>query len=349
MILKLKQSLLRFRARKDFSLQYSSASIAFVSTFLFWLLLLILLAVIKPALPKKQFKEVQIVLSSQKKEKKQTTEPVPVEMAASGSSSEKMDLTQSETAQAAQQAVQPEAPKTQQNETASKPKPAASKPEPAPVQTYKSVEEQMAEQFANKKQSATVDWDSLFADDAPSSNTSTESTVVQSNNSLSGQAASVQSDQQKLTSQSERPANQQNQKASSSTNNALNNIANSLYNGKAANGVQSQTSVQAAVSGNGNVQVQMSNGSVRALLNPSSPVINLSEAASATIDVSKTVTITFRVVESGNVPRGEVKITPESILTSIVRAEIADQISRWVFEAADYSAIAKIEYKIIKQ
>ena len=93
--------------------------------------------------------------------------------------------------------------------------------------------------------------------------------------------------------------------------------------------------------------MEMSNGRSRALISPASPVINLSAQAAATIDTSKIVTINFKVLEAGNVT--EIKITPESILTSIVREEIKAQISKWLFEADAYTATATFEYKIVKK
>ena len=47
-------------------------------------------------------------------------------------------------------------------------------------------------------------------------------------------------------------------------------------------------------------------------------------------------------------PVTEITITPAAILSELVRSEIVDQISRWRFEAADYSAYAEFEYKIVK-
>jgi hypothetical protein len=95
--------------------------------------------------------------------------------------------------------------------------------------------------------------------------------------------------------------------------------------------------------------MEMSNGRSRALISPAKPVINLSAQAAATIDSSITVTIRFRVVEAGNVPRAEIAITPESTLHQLVRDEIRNQISTWRFEPADYAATATFEYKIVKQ
>ena len=151
------------------------------------------------------------------------------------------------------------------------------------------------------------------------------------------------------SSSSSSSSTEKKQTASSGTIKDLSSIKSQTYaGGNAANGIEAETNVKTTNSGSGKVEMVMSNGSSRALLEPSKPVINLSDAASMTIDGSRKVVIQFRVVESGNVPRAEILITPESILSELVRNEIIDQVSKWRFEAADYSATAEFEHKIIK-
>ena len=152
-----------------------------------------------------------------------------------------------------------------------------------------------------------------------------------------------------MTSQAVASGASQNNAVSTQTSSALSGITNAKYVGRAVSGVSSETSVKTQASGSGKVALEMSNGSMRALLKPSTPVINLSEAAAATIDNSRTVTIKFRVLEAGNVPRAEISIEPESTLHQLVRDEIRDQVSAWLFESADYSATASFTYKIVKQ
>lgn len=206
-------------------------------------------------------------------------------------------------------------------------------------------------QQTQKKQKKEFDW-SMFDDNATEEASAQNEIVkkVQNDEPLfSGSAATVaETSIQPVTSTSSTNKNT-NKTASTSTASSLAKIANSNYSGKAVNGVESQTTAKTAVSGNGKIMMEMSNGSSRALLNPEKPVINLSEEASITIDGSRTVSIKFRVNEVGNVLRGEIKITPESILSDIVKREILDQISRWIFESADYSANAEFEYRIVKR
>ena len=162
-------------------------------------------------------------------------------------------------------------------------------------------------------------------------------------------AQTVAKDEPKTSSSSSSSSTEKKQTASSGTIKDLSSIKSQTYaGGNAANGIEAETNVKTTNSGSGKVEMVMSNGSSRALLEPSKPVINLSDAASMTIDGSRKVVIKFRVVESGNVPRAEISITPASILSELVRNEIKDQVSKWRFEAADYSATAEFEYKIVK-
>ena len=179
---------------------------------------------------------------------------------------------------------------------------------------------------------------------------SSDQTKTVQNNSpaFSGSAGTAAADSASKVTSSSTSNNSTAKVTSAATSSALEGIRNiSTYKGTASNGVQSETNVKTKNSGSGRVEMEMLNGKSRALIKPASPVINLSSPAAATIDTSKTVIISFRVLEGGNVI--EIKITPESILASIVRDEIKQQISAWQFEPADYAANATFEYKIIKK
>ncbi len=356
---------------EDSSVSHTSEFFAIAGTVLFWLLFLIFSFVIKPQ-QKKQYKEVQIVLSSTPVVQKTKEAPAPAE-AASASSSAQSEPEQTQPvvetpapAPKAESAPVKEIPKTKtqpqpkketaktqaQPKTAAAAKPAPA-PKPAPQKTVSEPIEYAVdpmEAFAAqtaKKTKQEFDW-SQFDDDEPAeTTTSTQSRTVQNNApAFSGSAGTAAtSDSSKVTSTSTNTGNKSNT-ASSSTSSALEGIRNT-FKGNAANGVQSETSAKTKTSGSGKVEMEMSNGRSRALLIPASPVINLSAQAAATIDTSKTVTINFKVLNAGNVT--DIMITPESILASIVRDEIKAQISKWLFEADDYTATATFEYKIVKQ
>ena len=253
--------------------------------------------------------------------------------------------------------------KTQPKPKTETPKPApapAPKPTPAPapvqeepVQLYQDPMEAFAQQ-TKKQPKQEFNWD-MFDDDASevtsSSSQSTQSaSVVSSTPSFEGSAGTAAAEKSPaLTSQAASSGASQNNAVSTQTSSALSGITNAKYVGRAVSGVSSETSVKTQASGSGKVALEMSNGNIRALIKPATPAINLSEAAAATIDNSRTVTIKFRVLEAGNVPRAEISIEPESTLHQLVRDEIRDQVSAWLFEAADYSAYASFTYKIVKQ
>ena len=343
------------------SVSHTSEFFAIAGTVLFWLLFLIFSFVIKPQ-PKKKYKEVQIVLSSTPVVQKTEKASAPSEAAGASSASAQSEPVQIQPvvetpapapkAEPVQKTVETPKPKTQ-----TQPKPAsAAKPAPAPQQTMSEPIEYAVdpmEAFAAqtaKKTKQDFDWSQFDDDDEPAeTTTSTQSRTVQNNEpAFSGSAGTAATeDSSKVTSTSSSTGSKSDT-ASSSTSNALQEIKNSTFKGNAANGVQSETSAKTKTSGTGKVEMEMSNGRSRALLYPEKPAINLSAPAAATIDKSTpAVSVTFKVLESGNVI--EIKITPESVLSQIVRDEIKNQISKWRFEPADYIATATFEYKIVKK
>ncbi len=355
------------------SVSNTSEFFAIAGTILFWLLFLIFSFAIK-AKPKKQYKEVQIVLSSTPVVQKSEDAPAPAEAASASAASQSVVETPvveatapAPKAEPVQKAVETPAPKKVETpkpkaqtqpkkepaKTQTQPKPAA-KPAPAPQKTVSEpIEyaidpmEAFAAQTA-KKPKQEFDW-SQFDDDEPAEiSTSTPVKTVQNNApAFSGSAGTAATaDSSKVTSTSSNN-NNKSSSASTSTSNALAGIRNSTFKGNAANGVQSETSAKTKTSGSGKVEMEMSNGRSRALLSPASPVINLSAQAAATIDASITVSISFKVNEKGNV--SGVTISPSSAFKDIVKQEITGQLLDWLFEPDDYTATATFEYKIVKK
>lgn len=360
----------------DSSPQNTSEKLGLIGTAVVWLILTICFAVIKPAQKTQKYKEVQIVLSNTPAEKRAEEAPAPAAPAPAPSAAETVasevveaaaPVVESkpapvETPKPVEKKAEPkpaakavEKPKTEPKKTESKPaeaKPAAkpvAKKEPEPVQTYKSVEELMEEQFTAKKTARTADdvFAQMDADSDYEETTSTQKVVQNTTPAFSGSAATA-TKASKEPVKSASTAKTTNQNTSNATSNALGKITNAKFFGTASSSVDTEANVQTTASGNGKVAMVMSNGSSRVLLEPAKPIINLTEQAAATIDGSRKVSITFTVRESGNVPRGEISITPESILSEIVRKEIRDQISKWRFESADYISTAVFEYKIVK-
>ena len=350
---------------EDSSVSNTSEFFAIAGTVLFWLLFLIFSFVIKPQ-AKKQYKEVQIVLSSTPVVQKSEESPAPAEAAAaSAASSEPLVEKVVETppapapkAEPAPKKVDTPKPKAQtqpKKETAKSTttqKPAAKSVAPQkpaePVTYAKSVEELMAEQFSSKSsENKMKNFDDMFDDDgAEESSTTTQTNTVKNNapafTGSAGTAAAT--DSSKVTSSSSSNTSGS-QNASTSTSKALEGIKN--FKGVAANGVQSETSAKTKTSGSGKIEMAMSNGRSRALLYPEKPVINLSAPAAATIDASITVSISFRVNEKGNV--SGVIISPSSAFKDIVKQEITGQLLDWIFEPADYTATATFDYTIVKR
>ena len=342
---------------EDSSVSNTSEFFAIAGTILFWLIFLIFSFVIKPQ-PKKQYKEVQIVLSSTPVVQKTEEAPAPAEAAsASAASSEPVVEKVVETPPAPAPKAEP-APKkaeTPKPKAQTQPKKETAKStttqKPAEPVTYaKSVEELMAEQFSSKSsENKMKNFDDMFDDnDSEESSTTTQNKTVQNNapafTGSAGTAAAT--DNAKVTSSSSSNTSNS-QTVSASTSNALQGIKNSTFKGNAANGVQSETSVKTKTSGSGKVEMAMSNGRSRALLYPEKPVINLSAPAAATIDASITVSISFRVNEKGNV--SGIIISPSAAFKDVVKHEITEQLLEWIFEPADYTATATFEYTIIKR
>ena len=365
---------------EDSNPQHTSEFFAIAGTVLFWLLFLIFSFVIKPQPKKPEYKEVQIVLSSTPVVQKTEEAPAPAEQAAAPAAASQPAEAVVETPVVETPAPKPE-PAPVVKETPPAPKPVEKKVEtpkpkpqpkpepkkespktqtqktqtPAPAKKVEPVEpieyavdpmEAFAQQ-TKKQPKKEFDW-SQFDDEPAETQTSNQVKTVQNKEpAFSGTAGtSTPTADQKVTSTSSN-ANNKSQNASTSTSSALEGIRNSTFKGNAANGVQSESTAKTKTSGSGKVEMEMSNGRSRALINPERPVINLSAQAAATIDASKLVTIRFKVLEAGNVT--EIMITPESILSAIVRDEIKAQIGKWLFEAADYTATATFEYKIVKQ
>ena len=352
---------------QDSSPQNTSNILALIGTALLWLTFLICAIFIKPSVKKPKYKEVQIVLSSTSVKEKVKESSAPAQAASEplpASSETPVAPANEESTFPVQKSSAPaktEPAKTQDSKPSktqlTKPvekKVAAPSPAPTEPTIYKSVEELMAEQMATKKSSSSDDdlWAAMEDDFKENTNetSNTQNTIVNNTTpAFEGTAAQTVAKDEPETSSSSSSSTEKKQTATSGTIKALSSIKSQTYaGGNAANGIEAETNVKTTNSGSGKVEMVMSNGSSRALLEPSKPVINLSDAASMTIDGSRKVVIKFRVVESGNVPRAEISITPESILSELVRNEIKDQVSKWRFEAADDSATAEFEYKIVK-
>jgi len=173
--------------------------------------------------------------------------------------------------------------------------------------------------------------------------------TVTTQSSIQGSAGEASKNKNQTQTSQSSGKTQTPQSASSATNNALDNIRNTTYSTSSGSNTKSITEAKTTKGSDGTLSMAMKDGTTRVLLNPVPPVIKLSETAAALIDTTRTVTIEFHVLSSGNVPRGEVTITPVSLLPDDVRKEILDQLSRWQFESSASDARATFEYTIEKR
>lgn len=224
------------------------------------------------------------------------------------------------------------------------------------LQSYSnSVEDAFANQTNNTTAKKAPVWDdSLFAD---SSNAATNSSkgqkgVVSQDNTYSGSAANSSSSyNQTQTSSSSASSNSgaKNNTVSEGTASALQSLQNTQAQTVSSDrGTETRTSMKTTQSGDGKNMVQMSDGSSRALLQPSTIAIPLSLDAQKAISDNCEVEISFVVNENGYVA-STITISPESSLPQIVKDEIRTQIRSWRFESADNTSRGKFTLKLIKK
>ena len=372
---------------QDSSPHKTSFVLSLIITIVLWVLFIISSFFIKFSSKRKEYKEIQIVLSSEKLDYEREKSPEQGPAAPAPMPQEAVPVEESVVTEPV---ATPEPASTLEPAVDTKPtavtepvevqKPAAkTQPKPAPAPAKKAEPAKKTEpakkeytkvpefteyatdysdfDFNNVSTSKPKEFDWSQFDDS-SSTTETQPQVSQkvekvtTSSSVSGSAASTSTANQRQTSASSTTSTNKTtttQSASSSTSSALSNIKSASYTASTGDSLKAITNAKTSKSSNGQISMQMKDGSTRVLLKPIKPVINLSSQAAATIDSDRTVTIEFRVLADGNVPRGEIKITPESILPAQVREEIYNQLCNWVFDAGPSAAYATFEYTIVKK
>lgn len=339
---------------------------ALVATIVIWFLLAFLFSLLTLAPKKTVYKTVRITLDSPSVPKitekridsappspalqSQTLPPAPVEKIKEVP--KEQPVKKPETAEKKQQVT----PK--QNSTAKKTIEKADvknipSSKPAQQTLQKSVDELIAEQRAKPKvQKKEFDWSSFDEESSETVSSSDVKTVNEqsvSNVDVFEGTAGTSSSGENNTSVSATSRNTATGTASSSTMNALDRISSTVFSASSSNGVTGSSSVKSAGAPNGRISLYMNDGSSRTLLEPLRPVIVLSEKAAATIDTTKNLTVRFTVLPDGHVDLNSIKITPGAIITPVVQAEIAGQISSWRFNQDSSSATAVFPYKIEKR
>ncbi len=354
---------------EDSSPHITSMLVSAIVTLVCWIIFCVMCLVVKFKPKAPQYKEVQIVLSSTpvvEKEKAEAAESAP----AAAMQEEAAVEEQSAVVEPVEKAPAPELPKPVETPVAEA-KVEAPKKTAAPAKTsttspkatdpakkvnfddYQYATDYSDFDFNNVSTSSSknsFDW-SQFDDSSESEpQISQQVKTVTTQSSVGGSAASVaaQTDQ-RVTSSQTKTSNTTSQTASSATSNALSNIRSTQYSASTGNSIKSITYAKTTKGSDGTLSMSMSDGTTRVLLDPIPPIIRLSEAAAALIDSTRTVTIEFQVLASGNVPRSQITITPESRLPQAVRTEIYDQLSKWLFETSSSAARATFEYTIKKQ
>ena len=350
---------------EDSSPHITSMLVSGIVTLVCWIIFCVLCFVIKFKPQTPQYKEVQIVLSSTpvvEKEKTEAAESAP----AAAMQEEAAVVEPVETTPVPELPKPVETPVAEAKvdapkktaapaKTSTSSAPAAKATDPAKkvnFDDYQYATDYSDFDFNNVSTSPSknnFDW-SQFDDSAePEPQVSQQVKTVTNQSTIQGSAGqtSANKNQTQTSQSSDKPQTQQS--ASSATSAALSNIRNTTYSTSSGSNTKSITEAKTTKGSDGTLSMAMKDGSTRVLLNPVPPVIRLSEAAAALIDTTRTVTIEFHVLSSGNVPLGEVTITPISLLPDDVRNEILDQLSRWQFESSAADARATFEYTIEKR
>ncbi len=340
--------------------QRKAVRISILFTGVLWIVLLMILGFAPTFQKKEKYKTVRIMLEPaiekpvEQKQGVSEAAPPPQEKAQSEQKSETKPQPQKEQSAKAEPKAQQKSQTTSAQNTKQTSKPAekpVSTPAKAKIKYGKSVEEQMAETFDNTTKKD-VNWDSVFDDNNSvtnsSSNANTSQKALSAQNALSGSAATASKNDGPVTSK--QANNQTTQTASAATKDALSNIRTVQYSDPflAADGINATAKIKTVSNNDGRISMQLTDGSSRVLLDPKKPVILISDEAAKLIDGSHTVTITFKILASGNIPMSSVVFEPAAVLPLEIKSEIVEQISKWRFSAADYDGQARFEYSIIK-
>ena len=357
---------------EDSSPHITSMLVSAIVTLVCWIIFCVLCLVIKFKPQTPQYKEVQIVLSSTpvvEKEKTEAAESAPAAaMQEEAAVVEPVETTpvpelpkpvETPVAQAKVDAPKKTATPAQTSKTTA-PSTSSGTPKSSPKATDPAKKVNFDDfQYATdlsqgvdfnntttKKQD--FDW-SQFEDSAePEPQISQQVKTVTTQSSIQGSAGEASANKNQTQTSQSSGKTQTPQSASTATSDALKNIRNTVYSTSSGSNTKSITEAKTTKGSDGTLSMAMKDGTTRVLLNPVPPVIKLSDTAAALIDKTRTVTIEFHVLSSGNVPRGEVTITPVSLLPDDVRKEILDQLSRWQFESSASDARATFEYTIEK-
>lgn len=333
------------------SVSHTSEFFAIAGTVLFWLLFLIFSFVIKP-LPKKKYKEVQIVLSSTPVVQKTEKASAPSEAASASAASAQSEPAQTQPvvetpapapkAEPVQKTVETPKPKTQ---TQPQPKPSpAAKPAPAPQQTMSEPIEYATDlsggvDFNKIAKKTPVDnsiFDSMDSDDNNFSDNDSSSRVVNGQSSMSGTGGTISANKNEgLKSESLQGA--KTEEARHGTEICKIRDTKEIVNSESGLGENPKKSA-----GKDKNSVVWTDGTgARTYYSLDT---NLSDKAIKSMQVSKATpfTITFSVDADGNVMITTIEIKNEFILSDIIKKEMKEKIGSWKFGKG--SGISKAQF-----
>ncbi len=365
------------RINSDDKTQTQAMRLALLFTLIIWMILFVILAISPGWNQKKKYKTVQITLAPLEKTKpeekikpeqkiaeKAKTSDVQ-KQAEISKKSESVKQTQTEkklqdskpkTSEPQKTASNSVPKKTENSQGAQKKsetsaKPAASEPKKANIKYAKSIDELLEEQNSVSK-SKNFDWDSMdFAENTNSSGTGKNNSAqntqkLNSSAALSGTAGTRTDAGGAVSSENQKTSAGTN--ASSSTLAQLGELSKTEYSSVAAAGLDS---IAKGINQhlNGKYSISMADGSPRILVFPAEPRLKISEENSKTIDSTRNLTITLKILADGTVPLGGVAFSPASAIDSSVRSELAAQIQTWRFSSAATDGQASFYYSIIKR
>lgn len=344
---------------QDSSVSHTSEFFAIAGTIVFWLLFLIFSFVIKPQ-PKKQYKEVQIVLSSTPVVQKTEEAPAPAEAASASEASAPSEPAQVQPvietppAPAVKETPKPapkkvETPKTtaqpkkEPAKTQSQPK-SAEKPVPAPQKTVSEPIEYAVDlsggvDFNKIHKNTTVDnsvFDSMESDENNFSDNDSSSRIVKGQSSMTGTGGTISTNNKEgLTSES----NQGSKTEETRHGAEIDKVRNTKEVGPSETGAGRSSEKSAGKDKNSVIWTNGTGARTYYSLDT-----NLSDKAKNSMQVSKPTpfTISFSVDADGNVMGTTIEIKNEFILSDIIKKEMKEKISSWKFGKG--SGISKAQF-----
>ena len=303
--------------------QNQAMRLALLLTLIIWMILFVVLAVSPGWNQKKKYKTIRISLAPLEEVRKE--EKNPLEQKTIG----KTKAAEPAKREEAQKKV--DVKKTVQAEKKSQPvKQHVQEAKKANIKYGKSVDELLEAQNSVSKKK-TFDWDSMdFSENTNFSSSVPKSNVQKLDNSssFSGTAGTKTVSDGRVSSETQKSS--AGSDVSSKTLSQLGAISKSEYSSVAAAGLESVAKgINQHLSGK--YSMSMQDGSSRILLYPDEPRLKISEENSRTIDSTRNLTITLKILADGTVPLGGVSFSPASAIDSAVRSELAffQRIDRW--------------------